>query len=356
MSHPQEHHVVQKVTVQDIRPSQASDVFNSIWSADTGRVAPFHETRFPVDVFHGTFVVKICDAPKRGGAKDHHLFQLYKWNNVKHVYEKSHNSELLQDPHYKSYKLVYDLFDNYESDETKPEVNTAVEAKEIMDFLNYVVDSQPMKVAVAYLKSKYANSNDVEREDKDSFASRAKFLLKLKKIWFDQYDWGKMLSLSGFEHTFIGERRSDGTVMGYHFWYKYFVDDSAENSLKQDAIDFNRRLDDASSDEYVAIRFSQSVDADHDGVIDGAADSHLFKSFGSFFVGCSAECKLALGTVAYYESKAAWAHRRNNKSADDHGHDNEGWPAVINGRHYKLSLHRGGNRNQHCRSFYPEMQ
>lgn len=69
-----------------------------------------------------------------------------------------------------------------------------------------------------------------------------------------------MLSLSGFEHTFVGERRADGQVMGYHFWYlyiciikanvcryKYFVDDSVDNSTGQDAIDFNRRLDDGIS-------------------------------------------------------------------------------------------------------------
>lgn len=39
------------------------------------------------------------------------------------------------------------------------------------------------------------------------------------------------------------------------------------------------------------------MDADHDGVIDGANDSQLFKSFGSFFVGLSAECKIALGAT-----------------------------------------------------------
>jgi len=181
-----------------------------------------------------------------------------------------------------------------------------------------------------------------------------KFLNKLKKIWFDQYNWGKMLSLSGFEHTFVGERRADGQVMGYHFWYKYFVDDSVENSTGQDAIDFNRRLDDAATDDYIAIRFAQFVDADHDGVIDGKGDSQLFKSFGSFFVGCSAECKIALGTVAYYEAKAAWAQRRINRKADDHGLDDEGVLAKINGHTYKLSMHRGGDKHQYCRSFFPE--
>lgn len=333
----------------------SAGIFDSIWAADKNRIHPFHESRFPSDKFHGKYVVKLCDAPRdRRAQKNHNLFKLYKWNEAKHVYEHSDNKELLADPAYRSYRLVYDLFDNYESDETKPEVNTKEECKEINDFLNHVVDSEPLKVAAAYLRQKFGNDSCVDREDKESFSNRTKFLNKLKKIWFDQYDWGKMLSLSGFEHTFVGERRADGQVMGYHFWYKYFVDDSVDNSLGQDAIDFNRRLDDGLADEYIAIRFAQFVDADHDGVVDGANDSQLFKSFGSFFVGLSAECKIALGTVAYYESKAAWAHRRAARKADDRGLDEEGVVAKINGHTYKLSMHRGGDKHQHCRSFFPE--
>jgi len=358
--HPQPHHPATTQVhkpANDVHPSVTPvDIFDLIWQADKYKITPFHESRFSEDKFHGTFVVKICDAPKARGAsvKNHNIFKLYKWNSAINKYDKSHNIELLQDPSYKSYKLVYDLFDNYESDETKPEVNTKEECKEIVDFLNYVADSEPVKVAAAYLRNKYSNSSSMDREDKESFSNRAKFVNKLKKIWFDQYNWGKMLSLSGFEHTFVGERRADGQVMGYHFWYKYLVDDSAENSTGQDAIDFQRRLDDASSDDYIAIRFSQFIDVDHDGVIDGANDSLLYKSWGSFFVGCSAECKIALGTIAYYESKAAWAARRAAARPGDRGDDEEGVPAKINGHNYKLSMHRGGDKHQYCRSFFPE--
>lgn len=347
--HPQAH---QRTTVIDVNQKSVSDVFNAVWAADKFRIQAFHEKRFPKD-FHGKYIVKVCDSKRGDNVKTHNLFKLYKWDGA--TYKSTTNAELLKDQEYKSYKLVSDMFDNYESDETKPEVNTKEECQEIMTFLNYVVDSECMKVAAAYLRKKFGNTSNVDAEDKESFNNRAKFINKLKKIWFDQYDWGKMRSLSGFEHTFVGERRADGSVMGYHFWYKYYMDDSAESTTKQDSIDFNRRLDDGSSDDYVAIRFTQYVDTDNDGVVDGANDQSLFKSFGSFFVGLSAECKLALGTIAYYESKAAWTARRREKKSNDHGNDEEGVAALINGFSYKLNLHRGGDRNQYCRSFYPEM-
>lgn len=54
--------------------------------------------------------------------------------------------QLLRHAEYKSYKLVYTLLDNFESDDTKPEVNTQTESVEVRDFLNYVVDSKPMEV------------------------------------------------------------------------------------------------------------------------------------------------------------------------------------------------------------------
>lgn len=339
---------------QKTAQQKKDDIFHAIWAADKARIPAFHDKRFPTDVFHGNFVVKVCDARRGADIKSHNLFKLYKWDEINNKYKSTTNAELHKTDTHKSYRLVYVLFDNYESDESKPEVNTKEECMEIMEFLNYVTDSEPMKLAAAYLRKKFANSNNVELEDRQSFSDRTKFLNKLKKIWFDQYDWGKMKSLSGFEHTFVGERRGDGQVMGYHFWYKYFVDDSSENALAQDAIDFNRRLDDAATDDFIAIRFSQFVDTDNDGIVDGANDAALFKSFGSFFVGCSAECKMALGLIAYYESKAAWAARRQTKRQNDKGDDEEGVRAVINGHHYKLSMHRGGDKHQHCRSFFPE--
>jgi len=355
---PQQHqqqHTHTVATAVSVGHNEVSAIFNAIWAADKARITPFHEKRFPADSFHGTFVLKVCDAKRGGDTKAHNLFKLYKWDEATKRYKSSNNAELMQSEAYKSYRLVFVLFDNYESDETKPEVNTKEECQEIMEFLNYVTDSEPMKAAAAYLRKKFSNSASMDAEERASFSDRTKFLNKLKKIWFDQYDWGKMKSLSGFEHTFVGERRGDGQVMGYHFWYKYLVDDSAENATGQDSIDFNRRLDDASSDDYVAIRFAQFVDTDNDGIVDGSNDAQLFKSFGSFFVGCSAECKMALGLIAYYESKAAWASRRGqNRKEDDRGDDTEGIRASINGHNYKLSLHRGGDKHQYCRSFFAE--
>lgn len=57
-------------------------------------------------------------------------------------------------------------------------------------------------MAAAYLRKKFANSNDVEQEDRASFTDRTKFLNKLKKIWFDQYDWGTYAALF-FHSSFL---------------------------------------------------------------------------------------------------------------------------------------------------------
>jgi poly(U)-specific endoribonuclease len=330
--------------VSEHEKEQIKDVFDAIWKADSSAIKPFHESRFPKNEFKGTFVVKICDTTRRN--RDHKLFRLYKWNG--HAYEPANNSDLLQHEEYKGFSLVNSLFDNYESDETKPEVNTKEECQEILDFLNHVVDSPPIKIAANYLRGKYSNSSALDQEEKSSFSNRTLFRNKLKKIWFDQYDWKDSKSLSGFEHTFVGERRNN-QMLGYHFWFKYLTDDSSENHKGLDTIDFNKRMDDAATDDFISISFSNFEDIDGDGVIENTEG--LFKSMGSFFVGCSAECMIALGTVAYYENKAHFQERR--RQSNHSGDDDEGVEAVINGHTYKLSMHRGGNKHQHCRTFFP---
>jgi len=330
---------------------QIENVFDAIWKADKARVQAYHENRFPNE-FKGKFIVKVCDSPKRTRSQDHNLLKLYKWDSAHSRYIEAKNKDLMSDPEYKSYKLVYDLFDNFESDDTKPEVNTKQENQEILDLLNHVVDSSPIKKAASYLNKKYGRSNLIEAEDRDSFTDRVKFRNKVKKVWFDQYDWGPMRSLSGFEHTFVGERKNN-QVTGYHFWYKYFVDDSKENALGADCINFNRRLDDASTDDFISISFSQVFDTDGDGVLEHNGDDLSgMKSMGSFFVGPSVECIIALGLIAYYENKAHFRQRRSMNN--DSGQDDEGVQAFINGSDYKLSMHRGGPKFQHARTFFPQ--
>jgi len=144
MAHTHPAHSVQHTQVADVSHTQVPDIFNAIWAADKYRIRAFHEKRFP-HAFSGKFIVEVCDTHRGENIKAHKVFKLFKWNEVEKCYKPSHNKELLEDHEYRSYKLVYDMFDNYEADETKPEVNTKEECQEIMDFLNYATDSEPMK-------------------------------------------------------------------------------------------------------------------------------------------------------------------------------------------------------------------
>ena len=56
-------------------------------------------------------------------------------------------------------------------------------------------------------------------------------------VWFRQFDDGRNLDLSGFEHVAVGEQKG-GTVNGHHFWYKYYLDDWAAFSGEDD-IDYD---------------------------------------------------------------------------------------------------------------------
>jgi hypothetical protein len=122
----------------------------------------------------------------------------------------------------RTYDLCQALFDNYRLDQTKGEDNRPEEARETRALLDAVAESAPMALARAYLEDRS------DRRFSDDAWQELIF-----ELWFRQFDDGRNLDLSGFEHVAVGEQKG-GTVNGHHFWYKYYLDDWAAFSGQDD--------------------------------------------------------------------------------------------------------------------------
>ena len=220
-----------------------------------------------------------------------------------------------------TYDLAKALFDNYRLDQTKREETTQVEAREMLALLEAVTDSAPME--------------EVRRqigEQRGQAYSRDAFQTLIFDIWFRQYDDGRNLDLSGFEHVVVGEQK-EGTVSGYHFWYRYYLDDFGLLGTGDD-IDFSgnrypRHIAGEALDipEVVTLAYRWRAE-DHEAGI----ERPLFKPIGGFWVGCSIEGLMALGIRRFFE---------------------RGWgEAVINRARYEIDLYKSPDR-QSIRSFFP---
>ena len=230
-----------------------------------------------------------------------------------------------------TYQLGLKLFDNFALSERAEEVDTAKERTEVHDFVDAIIDTAPMQVARAYIA-----------EQTNSSLTRQRFYNTIMEMWFRKYTQSGKPHLSGFEHVVIGEQ--DGSkAKGYHFWYKYYLDDG-----------FARQQDGLYADSFPTLRddrinyfgskmtgnqhqFPESVTIAYRWFApdyEAEALRPLFKKIGGFFVGCSIEGLLAMGTVR--------------------GHLGINAPrkALINGGEYDMKLYHSDNK-QHIRTFYP---
>ncbi|WP_209018869.1 lamin tail domain-containing protein [Endobacterium cereale] len=237
-------------------------------------------------------------------------------------------------------KLTYDrvlkLFDNYALAEQDQEVETPEERQEIHDLLEAVVDTPPMLVAREYV----ANASG-------TVISRDRWYGVLLEHWFRSFSQGGDPALTGFEHVFVGEQEG-AKIQGYHFWYKYYLDDGMATLFDRDS--FPGFDDDRIA--YVRGRYSDGQERfpetvtisykwfapDYSRLGPGVEPEDvlrpLTKPTGGFFVGCSVEGLMALGSVR--------AHLGARAPKE----------AVINGARYDMKVFRSAN-NQHIRTFYP---
>lgn len=224
----------------------------------------------------------------------------------------------------KSYELAESLFDNYTLNQREEELNILDESKEIENLLNFVIESEPMKIARKYIEMRANNKySDIQ------------WYIYLHKIWFEQFDMGMNKDLSGFEHVFVGEQKKM-KVKGYHFWFKYYLDDNI-GYLGQDDIAFlglkydeSNKHEGTEVPEVVTLKYKWHA---YNYVTNERVT--LTKSIGGFWVGPSVEGIMALGTIRF--TPQAFTSKE----------------AIINNVKYKLELHRSLD-NKHLRTFFPK--
>jgi hypothetical protein len=195
-----------------------------------------------------------------------------------------------------TFDLCKTLFDNYRLDQTKGEDNRPEEAREILALLEAVAGSAPMATARAYLE---------DRSDR-RFSDEAWQEL-IFDLWFRQFDDGRNLDLSGFEHVAVGEQKG-GRVNGHHFWYKYYLDDwvafSGQDDIEYDGSRYDgpHRSDGRLTPIGRAVPEVETLAYAWDAYdYDTGQRRALYEPIGGFWVGCSIEGLMALGTVRFFE-------------------------------------------------------
>jgi poly(U)-specific endoribonuclease len=227
-----------------------------------------------------------------------------------------------------TYDLCRRLFDNYRLDQTKTEDTTPEEARELVALLDVIGTSPPMQIAREHLERERGRAYLDDQWQEVVF-----------DVWFRAFDDGRNRDLSGFEHVVVGEQRA-GRVNGYHFWYKYYLDDWPI-FLDSDDIDFDGlRYDGPSRSGALAVVGRQLPEVVtlafrwHAQDFDAGVKRTLYKPVGGFFVGCSVEGLLALGLVRFFARGRV--------------------EIVINGGRYQVDLHRSPD-GQSLRSFFPRL-
>lgn len=231
---------------------------------------------------------------------------------------------------FKTYQLCEKLLNNYALNQTTSEDNTPEELEEVQEFLNAILDSKPMQVAKDYVEQQIGQ---------EIFTYR--WYQILYDIWFRQFDSGRNQDLSGFEHVIVGEQKG-GKVQGYHFWYKYYLDDIIGFLGSDDIVYTGTRYDGPNRPtgpltpqgklvpEVVTLAYKWEA---YD--YETRARRPLYKPIGGFWVGCSIEGLMALGTVRFLPQARAPKE------------------ALINGAKYALKVFRSPD-NQSMRTFYPQ--
>lgn len=297
------------------------DIYQQIWTADQNQngIPAFLNDKSKADDVGYVIVNKKNEIKKYDGVPDTKVFEK---GGVKIPESK-------RDTYDKCLKLMDNYILDRESD--KDSLRSKEETIEINDFINAIKDTEPMNIARKEIEKRKSLSDDEWKN-------------YIQDVWFEPFALSKNVKArSGFEHVFVGETGKKETQLGgYHFWYKYYLDDNAgqfagvtaSESIKKrfdtDDIDLKEFKDVNGSDlvaDFVALEFDWKAE---DETNQGKNKKKLKKNKGSFWVGLSPEGLMALGMVRMSTQKKT---------------------AVINSVEYNLVLREKDGK---INSFYPE--
>jgi len=114
-----------------------------------------------------------------------------------------------------TYRAFVALLDNYSAVTGKSEHMSSHNKREIITFLDAILETAPMQFCHKYLVSKHKAS-----------PSKSAFRDTLFDVWFKLYTKDRPNDSSGFEHVFVGEIRH-GKVSGLHNWIAYYLQEKA---------------------------------------------------------------------------------------------------------------------------------
>ncbi|KAG2386120.1 hypothetical protein C9374_002566 [Naegleria lovaniensis] len=224
----------------------------------------------------------ICVVLSQLNSNQHHLFNLYKYNERLKSYVNTNPREFLKS----------------REDQRLRETNTEQELSEINEFLDGILETRCIQLLGVYLKQigkiGRIREEDVMNDDNDERNRVNRQLPSLKmflwNMWFQQYPLGdRNKDLSGFEHCVVGEKNGQ-KVSGYHYWFKYYYDDSVYNESEFDSISASVRKDEQLTPDFVQVQFNKAVPNDPYHFSQGRKKS--------FWVGLSPECYIAILTLA----------------------------------------------------------
>ncbi|XP_055509212.1 uridylate-specific endoribonuclease B [Leucoraja erinacea] len=177
----------------------------------------------------------------------------------------------------KTFSAFISLLDNYEADRGQPEVITPEEENEIHSFLDALMETRVLQIAHNYLIKKGRAKVNTEE-----------FKWQLYDMWFHLYtrEGSDQPNSSGFEHVFVGETRGGRTVIGFHNWIQFYLQEKLGHvDYRGYTMPNNQQPDE--NKHLLTLQFSWK-----NGV----------KPHGSCFLGVSPEFEFALYTIIFLVS------------------------------------------------------